>query len=127
MRFEDIRIVEIDTETSRPVGTGERHLVVLRLSGMPTPQWKELFAEAWKLHSYRGKRDVHFLLATMEMISTVEDVVRRHLPELRKVMAAANDSYRRILEEEQRLHGRARGVSGSADVPLPTRPKPMPR
>jgi hypothetical protein len=127
VRFEDIRIVEIDTEASRPVGTGERQLVVLRLSGTPTPQWKEMFGDAWKLHSYRRKRDVHFLLATLEMISSVEDVVAHHLPELRKVIAATNEAYRRYLEEDRMLHGRSRDVSGSADAPLPTRPKPMPR
>lgn len=124
MRFEDIRIVEIDTEASRPVGTGERQLVVLRLSGTPTPQWKEMFEGAWKLHAYRGKRDVHFLLATMEMVSSVDDVVAHHLPELRKLIAATNEAYRRYLEEDRMLHGRNPDVSGSADMPLPTRPRP---
>jgi hypothetical protein len=124
VRFEDIRIVEIDAEASRPVGTGERHLVVLRLSGTPTPQWKEMFANAWRVHSYRRKRDVHFLLATMEMVSSIDDVVAHHLPELRKVIAATNDAYRRYLEEDRMLHGRSTDVSGSDDLPPPTRPRP---
>ena len=101
-QFEDIKITSLDESASRPSGQGALMCLVLRLSQTAPSYWAQFFNETWKQQLYAMKRRAAVSGSRLEIICMPDELDVDHLPELKKVIAEANQAYRAHAANEQR-------------------------
>lgn len=99
-QFQDIKIAGIDEKASGPSGEGALIRLVLRLTDNAPGEWSQLFNNTWGSHLYGMKRRASTYGDHLEIICVLDELESDHLPELKKVIADTNATYRRYLVQQ---------------------------
>ena len=100
MSFEDIKIVGLDDEKTRPSdkASGLRHMF-LRLSESPKSEWIEFFNNQRSFPRHNMWRDAWIAGGYIVVDCVPEEIGRYHLPDLKTDVSNANIKYREYLQE----------------------------
>jgi len=97
----DIRIVALNGDRTRKAkGSYTEYQVYFELSGAPSLTWRDIFGREWNdLSSTQGAGvDGRFLV----MQCPLDEIATTHLPLLKKAVAATNEAYKRLAQEQAR-------------------------
>ena len=101
-KFEDIKIVSLDDGASGPSGQGSLFRMVLKLSASVPTEWADYFNRAWEGHFYMMKRRASASGNRIEIICATEELQSDHVPELKKIIAETNQSYREYVNRRHK-------------------------
>ncbi|WP_072758198.1 hypothetical protein [Rhodanobacter sp. OK091] len=102
-KFEDIKIVAMDDEASYKSEPNTQMVhVVLTLSASAPHEWAQYFDGRWQQQFYMMKRRASVLGKRLEIYCVPDELQRHHIPELNKVIAETNATYRSYVEKAQR-------------------------
>ena len=101
MSFEDIKIVELDDEKTRP---SEKHPALrhmfLRLSEYPERKWVEIFTRVRSIPRNMKRADA-WIDGEYIVVDCAPRTVKSHLSDLKTDVSNANLKYREYLQEER--------------------------
>ena len=104
--FQDIKIVGLDDEASKPhhgLGRDRRGLsdIELILSDSAPYEWAEYFNEVWKHKIYMVKRRASVSGDRLTITCVPEELEKDHLPELKKLIDETNQKYKEYSAKQQ--------------------------
>ena len=90
--FQDIRLVELDDQASKPSGKGELVDLVLRLSAVPPHFWSAMFNVAWKNQFIMTKRDA-YASGDIITVTCMPDELQGQIDVMKGVIGRVNAAY----------------------------------
>ena len=113
--FDDIKIVGFDEKAARKGEPGTVLMyLVLELSASAPYAWAEAFNVLWESNFYMMKRRAEVSGDRIEIYCVPDELEKHHLPELKKIVAKTNASYREFLAVGERAE-RVRAAEEEAE------------
>jgi hypothetical protein len=98
-RAADIFIERLNTDKSRmDAGQDKEYHFYFELSGIPAPEWVNIFAREWKAADPNHKTSVE--VGFLVIHCPVNEVAATHFPVLQKVVATTNRVYAQFATKE---------------------------